>query len=144
LFREVADLTPHEREQYFDHRDVPSDGRAESVEVLICSTDSTAPSHWNRTLPRDLDFVLSKALRKEPEQRYRGVDELAAVLESRPVQARSGSTVPAQVRFASPTMSTPALVQFLAELPCASTLGLGDFDRIANQVRQAFLLLYFV
>src|SRR6266852_2563027 len=35
-------------------------------------------------------------------------------------------------------------LQFLAELPGASSLGLSDLDRIANQVRQAFLLLYFV
>ena len=34
LFREVADLSPREREQYFDHREVPSDLRAE-VESLL-------------------------------------------------------------------------------------------------------------
>src|ERR1700692_2910681 len=33
-------------------------------------------------------------------------------------------------------------LQFLAELSGASSLGLGDLDRVANQVRQAFLLLY--
>ena len=85
LYRLLTGRSPH----------TPADGRAESVEVLICLTESTAPSRWTRGLPRDLDFVLAKALRKEPEQRYRGVDELAAdvraVLESRPVQARSGS-----------------------------------------------------
>src|SRR5438876_11543939 len=35
-------------------------------------------------------------------------------------------------------------LKFLAELPDASSLCLGDLDRIANQVRQAFLLRYFV
>jgi tRNA A-37 threonylcarbamoyl transferase component Bud32 len=85
LYRLLTGRSPH----------TPADGRAESVEALICLTESAAPSRWNRTLPRDLDFVLAKALRKEPEQRYAAVDALAgdvrAVLESRPVQARSGS-----------------------------------------------------
>ena len=85
LYRLLTGRSPH----------TSADGRAESVEVLICLTESVAPSRWNRALPRDLDFVLAKALRKEPEQRYAAVDALAAdvraVLESRPVQARSGS-----------------------------------------------------
>jgi serine/threonine protein kinase len=85
LYRLLTGRSPH----------TPTDGRAESVEMLICMTESTAPSRWNRALPRDLDFVLAKALRKEAEQRYAAVDALAAdvraVLESRPVQARSGS-----------------------------------------------------
>jgi hypothetical protein len=34
LFREVADLSPREREQYFDHREVPSHLRVE-VESLL-------------------------------------------------------------------------------------------------------------
>ncbi|MGH9719515.1 MAG: serine/threonine-protein kinase, partial [Bryobacteraceae bacterium] len=45
-------------------------------------------------LPPDIDHILRKALRDEPEERYASVDALAddirAVLESRPVQARSG------------------------------------------------------
>ena len=35
LFREVADLSPREREQYFDHREVPSDLRAEVESLLL-------------------------------------------------------------------------------------------------------------
>jgi tetratricopeptide (TPR) repeat protein len=46
-------------------------------------------------LPQDLDSVLRKALRDEPEERYASVDAFAddirAFLESRPVQARSGN-----------------------------------------------------
>lgn len=45
-------------------------------------------------VPRDLECVIAKALRPEPEARYRSVDELAddvrAVLERRPVAARRG------------------------------------------------------
>ncbi len=53
-----------------------------------------APSRVNPEVPKDLDFVLRKALRAEPEERYSSVDELAgdirAVLAWRPVQARAG------------------------------------------------------
>ena len=43
-------------------------------------------------LDRDLDYILAKALRKEPEDRYRTVDEfgadLQAVIETRSISAR--------------------------------------------------------
>ena len=54
----------------------------------------TPPSKLAPELKSDLEMVLMKALRKEPEERYGSVDALAedlrAYLESRPVQARSG------------------------------------------------------
>jgi tetratricopeptide (TPR) repeat protein len=50
----------------------------------------TAPSD----LPTDAGYVLRKALRKEPEERYASVEAFAndvrALLESRPVEARAG------------------------------------------------------
>jgi tetratricopeptide (TPR) repeat protein/tRNA A-37 threonylcarbamoyl transferase component Bud32 len=52
------------------------------------------PSRVNPWVPRDMDFVVMKALRAEPEERYGSVDEFAsdvrATLDWRPVQARSG------------------------------------------------------
>ena len=52
-------------------------------------------SYVNRKVPRDVDFIVAKALHLEPEERYASVDELScdlrAVLDCRPVQARSGS-----------------------------------------------------
>jgi tetratricopeptide (TPR) repeat protein/predicted Ser/Thr protein kinase len=60
----------------------------------IAKEEITAPSRVNPEVPRDLDFVVRKALRQEPEDRYGSVDEFAsdvrAVLEWRPVQARGG------------------------------------------------------
>jgi tetratricopeptide (TPR) repeat protein len=51
------------------------------------------PSTSDRNIPEDVDFVIGKALRPEPEHRYRSADEFAAdlraVLERRPVQARA-------------------------------------------------------
>ena len=49
----------------------------------------TPPSRVNAEVPADLDFVVGRALRQEPPDRYGSVDELAAdlraVLEFRPV-----------------------------------------------------------
>jgi serine/threonine protein kinase len=56
--------------------------------------EPAAPSRVNADVPRDVDYVVAKALRPEPEHRYASVDEFAndvrAVLDRRPVQAREG------------------------------------------------------
>jgi serine/threonine protein kinase len=59
-------------------------------------SDSIPPSRMNPDVPKDLDFIILKALRREPEERYASVETFAAdiqaFLESRPVEARSGNT----------------------------------------------------
>lgn len=54
------------------------------------------PTRLNPSIPADLDYIISKALRSEPEERYASVEAFAgdiqAFLESRPVEARSGNT----------------------------------------------------
>src|SRR5580658_3001926 len=71
------------------------DRTAEAIDAAICTTDPALASRLNPELPADLDFILSKALRKEPEERYSSVEALAgdirAFLEWRPVRARSGN-----------------------------------------------------
>src|SRR5262249_53407970 len=71
------------------------DDRPESIEVLICTTDPVPPGRLDRNLPKDLDFIVGKALRKQPEERYASIDafadDLRALLDARPVRARSGS-----------------------------------------------------
>ena len=65
-----------------------------SVDEVITSVAPVPLLRLNRSLPRDLGIVVHKALRKEPSERYPTVDafadDLRAVLESRPVRARSG------------------------------------------------------
>ncbi|HEY7291729.1 MAG TPA: serine/threonine-protein kinase [Vicinamibacterales bacterium] len=72
----------------------PSDAEA-SMDREIGAGMPTAPSRVVPHLPRDLDFVVLKALREEPEERYPSVDALAddvrAFMEARPVRARSAS-----------------------------------------------------
>jgi len=61
-------------------------------------TDKTLappPSPMKLDIPRDIGFVVHKALRVEPDERYATVDAFAedvrAFLENRPVRARAGN-----------------------------------------------------
>ncbi|HTK28490.1 MAG TPA: serine/threonine-protein kinase [Vicinamibacterales bacterium] len=65
---------------------------------LIAPADTIEPEppgRLNAQVPRDLDFVLARALRHEPSDRYESAhlfaDDLRAFLEWRPVRAREGS-----------------------------------------------------
>jgi tetratricopeptide (TPR) repeat protein len=85
LYRLLTGRSPHE----------PGAESAETIETVICSREPLAPSRVNQLIPRDLDFVVLKALRKEADERYPSIDAFAedvrAFLESRPVSARSAS-----------------------------------------------------
>src|SRR5439155_15464694 len=67
----------------------------QAIDAAICATEPALASSLNAELPRDLDFILLKALRKEPEERYPSVevmaDDIRAFLEWRPIRARSGN-----------------------------------------------------
>ena len=79
----------------------PYEVKAESLTAIVnavCETDAVAPSEAaqgkNRaTLRGDLDAIVLKALRKEPERRYQSAQELSEDLrrhlEGRPVTARA-------------------------------------------------------
>ncbi len=60
----------------------------------ICDVDPPAPTTTAPKLDKDLDAITLRALRKEPEKRYRSVDELSEdvrrYLEGKPVVAREG------------------------------------------------------
>jgi tetratricopeptide (TPR) repeat protein len=64
---------------------------AESVRC-ICEEEPPKPSSLNREIGTDEDNILRMAMRKEPQKRYRSVDQLAAdlsrYLNSEPVLAR--------------------------------------------------------
>lgn len=71
-------------------------GSITDIAWAICHREPATATRLKPDLPKDLDFILAKALRKEPEERYQSVDALAedvrAFLEWRPVRARSGNT----------------------------------------------------
>lgn len=89
---------------------VPVQGDAVAVAVRKIAEDVPPPVSTvarprlrDRDLARDLDAVLGRALRKEPEARYSTVESFAAdlrrALDGQPVQARSGETGYAMRRF---------------------------------------------
>ena len=58
----------------------------------VIHREPVRPSHWNRSVPRDLETVCLKCLEKDPAQRYVSADELAGellrFLDGEPVHAR--------------------------------------------------------
>jgi eukaryotic-like serine/threonine-protein kinase len=76
----------------------------QSLEVRVLLDEPAPPSRFEPTLRGDLDAIVLKALRKEPQARYASVAELAAdvtrVLDGDAVQARTGSRAYRWRRFA--------------------------------------------
>ena len=83
LYKLLTGRSPHESEA----------GVSQAIEVIAGTRDIPAASRLNPNVPTDLDYIVRKALRAEPEERYSSVDAFAtdirALLESKPVQARS-------------------------------------------------------
>jgi tetratricopeptide (TPR) repeat protein len=72
-----------------------SDFSAEEMIRIICEQPIKRPTSTDRTFPNgDLEAILGKALRKEPEQRYQTAEQfvadIRAYLEHRPVLAHKG------------------------------------------------------
>jgi tetratricopeptide (TPR) repeat protein len=72
-----------------------SDGSPETISSVVTTREVTRPSKWVPELKGDLDAILLKALRKDPQERYQTVEHFAEDLESflasRTVRARSGN-----------------------------------------------------
>jgi tRNA A-37 threonylcarbamoyl transferase component Bud32 len=70
-------------------------GEAHSTATDIYSLGAVLRRLLKGEIPRDVDAIIRKALRGEPEERYATVDALAedvrAFLENRPVRARAGN-----------------------------------------------------
>ncbi|MEZ5355489.1 MAG: serine/threonine-protein kinase [Bryobacteraceae bacterium] len=75
-----------------------------AVAAAITRQAVTRPSAGAPELKGDLDAILMKALRREPQERYATVDQMAedleAFLESRPVRARKGDFLYRARKFA--------------------------------------------
>ena len=72
-----------------------ADHSPEEIAQVVTTREVTRPSKWMPELKGDLEFILLKALRKDPQERYATVEQFAedleAFLESRTVRARSGN-----------------------------------------------------
>ena len=84
LYKLLTGRSPHET----------GSDTATALEVITGARQITPPTRLNPELPSDIDYILRKALRTEPEERYASVDAFAddvrALLDWRPVAARSG------------------------------------------------------
>jgi tRNA A-37 threonylcarbamoyl transferase component Bud32/tetratricopeptide (TPR) repeat protein len=84
LYKLLTGASPHRFETH----------SAEAMISSILRGQITPPSRLNPVLKGDLDMIVFKALRKEPQERYATVDQFAEdlenYLESRPIRARKG------------------------------------------------------
>jgi tetratricopeptide (TPR) repeat protein len=81
-----------------------SEFTTEEMVGVICKRSPASPSSEDDTFPNaDLEAILTKALRKEPDQRYATADQFAAdveaYLEHRPVLAHRGTLRYKAVKF---------------------------------------------
>jgi serine/threonine-protein kinase len=66
LYKLLTGRSPHE-----------TGNTATALEVITGARQITPPTRLNSELPADLDYILRKALRTEPEERYTSVDAFA-------------------------------------------------------------------
>src|SRR5262249_29247687 len=73
LYKILTGRSPHQSP------DAAGSGDAQSpaVDVMLGKVEIPLPSSVNPDIPRDLDFILEKALRHEPEERYASVAAFA-------------------------------------------------------------------
>ncbi len=71
-------------------------GEVQAIEIVAGTREIPSAKRLNPSLRGDIDFILQKALRTEPQERYASVESFAndirAFLDSKPVQARTGDT----------------------------------------------------
>jgi serine/threonine protein kinase len=132
LYRLLTGQSPHA----FPNR------TAEAIETAISNTDPAPARRLNPELPADLDFILLKALRKEPEERYSTVEQFAedlkAFLESRPVRARSANFWYRSRKFAR-RYRIPVSAAALVTLSLAAGLYIAERQRAIAEGRVAQL-----
>lgn len=116
-----------------------SDFSTEEMVHVICEQPPIRPSAFVPGIDTDLDSIVSKALRKEPQERYVIVEQLStdvqAYLDGRPIEARRGN-----VRYlTSKFVRRNKLAIFAASLLVITVIaGVGGVlwqSHIANQQR---------
>src|SRR5262249_37438703 len=96
----------------------PFRGETQSETVLqVINQDPVPPSRLKTGIPRDLETICLKCLRKEPEHRYGSAAELAEdlgrFLEGRPIQARPLGPAARSWRWARRNPTAVAIGVFL-------------------------------
>jgi tetratricopeptide (TPR) repeat protein len=131
LFLLTTGVPPYELQEFTTH---------EMIRV-ICEEQPPKPSEKAATgaLDSDIDAIVLKALRKEPEERYASVDQLLAdlqaYLDGRPVTAHQGSFRYRAGKFARRNKLALAGSALLCVSVLAGIGGVGWQARIANAQR---------
>lgn len=114
------------------------DSTPEGVAAAICDREIARPSRSVPDLKGDLELVLMKALRKDPQERYSTVDQFAADLEnflgSRPILARKGNLVYRSGKFAR-RYWLPLTASMLAVGSLAAGFNVANRERAIAQQR---------
>lgn len=107
----------------------------------VCEVEPPAPSSIDASIPRDVDSIILKALRKEPESRYLSVQDLAAdvqlYLAGYPVRARSGNWRYRAGKFLRRHRIAAAFAAALAGVLVVSAVSLGLLVRDLRVERDA-------
>src|SRR5580698_4945849 len=115
---------------------------------VICEQPPRKPDHVEdsdrrlapRRLDSDLEAILLKALRKEPAERYRTVEQLAgdlcAYLDGRPVAARRGTIRYRAAKFVRRNRIAMAAASLVAVILAAGIVGVLWQAKVANEERR--------
>ncbi|CAM2064901.1 Non-specific serine/threonine protein kinase [Sulfidibacter corallicola] len=120
LERAVLDQDPRRPSTLLQRRKSGQEANTGFTLEEICRNRDIAPKRLQRVLSGDLDAIVMKALRKEPEQRYADVDALAedirAFLNGFPIAARKGARFYAFGKFIGrhKWLATGAIVALLS------------------------------
>ena len=129
LYKLVTGNPPHE---FKDHS-------AEGIVSAITTHEAARPGKWVPELEGDLEAILLKTLRKDPQERYATVEQLAddleAFLNSRPVRARAGNSLYRARKFLRRYW-----VQSLAAALVIASLSIGMYlaDRERSRAQRRF------
>ena len=112
-------------------------GKTGTAAEQVSAARATEPSRLARQLRGDLDAILLKALRKEPEKRYATAgelgDDIRRFLEGRPVQAQRGTGVYRARKF---LVRHRAVVALSAVLFVSGVVGIVSIVRAERQARR--------
>jgi hypothetical protein len=118
-----------------------SGSKIASTPVQISATHNVTPSMHHRLLAGDLDNIILKALRKEPQRRFAGADRLSsdlhAYLDNRPVMARRVSTFGRMTRWCR---RNPAPASLFATVAILFVVGLWHLSRLSDQLAESAAL----
>jgi non-specific serine/threonine protein kinase/serine/threonine-protein kinase len=138
LYRLLTGVSP-----YAGARDFTSDPARAIREFIPPPMNQTPglPQRVQRLLARDPERIVRKAIEKDPERRYRTVDEFAAdirrFLENRPVTARPPSLLYRTRKFVARNRALMAAVMLLGLAVAGGIAGTVRYARVADRRYQS-------